>query len=205
LGIIVCVIIYPAFYLAILIAEVCVTELGTEKVNELLFNLVPGSHLMKELESLDNDNFGHYGPYLMWIFSLLLPFVLTTIIATVCAGIQIHAILKPSTIAPTTQRDRQMTITIVMLTVVCLVCNLPYTFFIFFWTDTQNGNIAMYILSTILPFLNAGLNPAILLVRGAALRQFVRASVESVCGLRARVQNGENVVTRNSTVLEDTV
>lgn len=94
-----------------------------------------------------------------------------------------------------------MTVTIIMLTIVCLVCNISYTASVFRLilkglpgTLTQIMFIG-YSLGTILPFLNAILNPLILLLRGAALRAFVVRIVRKVC-------NRRNVPTREDTELE---
>ena len=58
---------------------------------------------------------------------IAIPFVLTAIIAPVCAVFQIYSLLISPVISPTTVKERRMTVTIIILKVVCLVCNVPYT------------------------------------------------------------------------------
>ena len=138
-------------------------------------------------------------PYSFLIIFLVLPLVVPSVVCL--AVIQICTILKPSIISPPTTRERSMTVTIIMLTIVCLVCNISYTASVFRLilkglpgTLTQIMFIG-YSLGTILPFLNAILNPLILLLRGAALRAFVVRIVRKVC-------NRRNVPTREDTELE---
>ena len=124
---------------------------------------------------------------------LVIPLILPAIICLVCAVIQTYSILKPSIISPPSIREQRMTITIVMLTLVCLICNIPYTVLLFYWSyigfiDTIDFEITLtlaYLLHTLLPFIQAILNPAILLTRGAALRAYV---VTCVRGLFSIVQ-----------------
>ena len=110
------------------------------------------------------------------VLVMVIPLFLPTILALVSALIQIYSLLKPSIISPPSVRERSMTVTIIMLTMLCLVCNIPYTvfFFLYIWgMDFYSYRLShLYILSTVLPFIQALLNPVILISRGAALRQF---------------------------------
>ena len=132
------------------------------------------------------------------VLYLTIPLVLPAIVCLVCAVIQIYSILKPSVISPPSNRERRMTMTIVMLTLVCLICNLPYPGVLLYHIvreylhyyiydndlndrDYYRSKIQFvglsYLLHTLLPFIQAILNPAILLMRGAALRTFVVSTV----------------------------
>ena len=109
------------------------------------------------------------------IVFMVIPLFLPTILALVSAVIQIYSILKPSIISSPSVRERNMTVTIIMLTMLCLVCNIPYTMFIvlfFFDIISSYQPSHLYTMSTVLPFIQALLNPVILISRGAALRQF---------------------------------
>ena len=73
-----------------------------------------------------------------------------------------------------------MTITILMLTAWTLVCNLPYTLHKIHMYIPVEGNIAldlslpwMYAVGTILQFVNAAVNPLILIMRCKNLRVFL--------------------------------
>ena len=109
------------------------------------------------------------------ILFMAIPLFLPTILALVSAVIQIYSILKPSIISPPSVRERSMTVTIIMLTMLCLVCNIPYTMFFFFYICKIISSFHLshlYIMSTVLPFIQALLNPVILISRGAAVRKF---------------------------------
>ena len=122
------------------------------------------------------------------IIMMIIPLILPTIIVIICAALQIFSILKPSTFSPTTRRERSMTITIILLTMVCMICNLPYTVFLLYEcaVNFEVGGLSykmlplvFYSLCTLLPFMQALLNPAILLIRGAALRTFVLETIST--------------------------
>ena len=109
------------------------------------------------------------------ILVMVIPLFLPTILALVSAVIQIYSILKPSIISSPSVRERSMTVTIIMLTMLCLVCNIPYTmiFVLLSYDLISYYHIShLYIMSTVLPFIQALLNPVILISRGAAVRKF---------------------------------
>ena len=125
---------------------------------------------------------------LFMIIMMIIPLLLPTIIVIICAALQIFSILKPSTFSPTTHRERSMTITIILLTMVCMICNLPYTVFLLYEcaVNFEVGGLSykmlplvFYSLCTLLPFMQALLNPTILLIRGAALRTFVLETIST--------------------------
>ena len=111
------------------------------------------------------------------ILFMVIPLFLPTMLALVSAVIQIYSILKPSIISSPSVRERSMTVTIIMVTMLCLFCNIPYTMFIVLLfldiSTSYNYRLShLYTMSTVLPFIQALLNPVILISRGAALRQF---------------------------------
>ena len=125
---------------------------------------------------------------LFMIIMMIIPLILPTIIVIICAALQIFSILKPSILSPTTHRERSMTITIILLTLVCMICNLPYTVFLLYEcaVNFEVGGLSykmlplvFYSLCTLLPFMQALLNPTILLIRGAALRTFVLETIST--------------------------
>ena len=125
---------------------------------------------------------------LFMIIMMIIPLILPTIIVIICAAFQIFSILKPSTFSPTTHRERSMTITIILLTMVCMICNLPYTVFLLYEcaVNFEVGGLSykmlplvFYSLCTLLPLMQALLNPTILLIRGAALRTFVLETIST--------------------------
>ena len=144
---------------------------------------------------------------LFMIIMMIIPLILPTIIVIICAALQIFSILKPSTFSPTTHRERSMTITIILLTMVCMICNLPYTVFLLYEcaVNFEVGGLSykmlplvFYSLCTLLPLMQALLNPTILLIRGAALRTFVLETISTPFSRRNADGDGiEMQVVRN--------
>ena len=169
--IITCVILYPIMWVIILVID---EHLYVPLMGMDMFIATPGVWIAYYLA-------GEVGGMLLLatflVLFMILPLAIPTLTCFICAVLQIYTILKPSIISPSTIRERNMTVTIIMLTTVCLVCNISYTGSLFSLTQTI-GNLTQfmyicYTLGTLLPFLNAMLNPVILLLRGAALRRFV--------------------------------
>ena len=132
-----------------------------------------------------------YATYAVVTIFMAIPFVLPAITALVCAVLQINSLLKPSIISLTTIKEKRMTVTIIMLTVACLVCNIPGSVLGFYLLikleDGRRLGLPLsqllcicYSLCTLLPFINAILNPMILVLRGAVLREFVVDTVQFV-------------------------
>ena len=143
-----------------------------------LFEIFPGIGILAKIMPSATD----YQKELDLIF-FGIPLILPVIISLICAVVQIHSILKPSVISPPSNRERRMTMTIIMLTLVCLICNIPITLYLFYQFYFYRGDydyhmgranlIFCYVLHTLSPFIQAILNPTILLQRGEALRTFV--------------------------------
>jgi len=212
--ILVCAILYPLLWIATLIADIKLDTTADQsdldkRVNdgltidvvEVLFLMKPGDNLMNvatqsytrcDLNDPAVDpgwsmcNHSSRKPLFLIIF-MVIPLILPAIISLVCAVLQILSILKPKAVAPVTARERSMTVTILLLTLICLVCNIPYTVFLFIYSfneDILTGyfsdtslSVLSYSMCTMLPFIQALLNPATLLLRGAALRDFVSKTV----------------------------
>ena len=122
------------------------------------------------------------------------PFMLPIIIMITCASIQIGWLLKNIIVtdASTQSQQKSMTVTILLITVVCLICNLAYLMFwyLFHITDLAKElsyisfGIIVYACSTTLPFLNAAINPLILVARGSGLREYLRSYADyRICTL----------------------
>ena len=164
--VIVIAILYPILWVTACIIDVVEANnswYNGTSITGMIFEVLPGNPWSISFE-------------LTVVLVMVIPLFLPTILALVSALIQIYSLLKPSIISPPSVRERSMTVTIIMLTMLCLVCNIPYTvfFFLYIWgMDFYSYRLShLYILSTVLPFIQALLNPVILISRGAALRQF---------------------------------
>ena len=175
----------PVFWAVLSIWEFIACKEGGAKGWPIIFFLIiqnPGFDL------IHSDSFGwlkEYANYIDNIVSMWLPFVLPCIILLVCATIQSYTLLmykKPTEVKERKRlsREKSMTITILMLTAWTLVCNLPYTLHKIHMYIPVEGNIAldlslpwMYAVGTILQFVNAAVNPLILIMRCKNLRVFL--------------------------------
>ena len=128
----------------------------------------------------------------MFLF-LGLPFVLPSCIVVVCMAIQIRTILKQRPDRTSnTQTQRQITITIFALTVLFFFCNTIYLAYpIHFCLDADTDSsirlnedrrrrifMMAHITGVVCPFINAALNPVILVVRGQALSGFLKRKLQ---------------------------
>ena len=171
---------YPAFWVVIMILEILVFS---DHNRNYVYNIAMTNLILAVL-----PGYGLGGGAFSFIVCMVIPLLVPTIISLVSAVIQIYSILKPSIISPPSVRERSMTVTIIMLTMLCLVCNIPYTLLLFSYSSGNTGNgiswkmkiLCFYSLCTVLPFIQALLNPVILISRGAALRQFVLKVVKGL-------------------------
>ena len=170
-------------------------------------------YFTSEYDDMNSELYGKMYQGLFITF-IAIPLVIPTTVCIICAVIQIYSILKPSTISPPSIRERRMTVTIIMLTLVCLVCNVPYTgSYIYILLNTNMGeglSIQIigfsYIFNTLLPFIQAILNPTILLMRGAALRSFVVTNFRRLFNRRLSENSNETemvVITNGANIGAD--
>eukprot|EP00116_Pleurobrachia_bachei_P006216 sb/3466478/ len=114
--------------------------------------------------------------------NILIPFVLPSIVALICLGVQSWTLVKSrrAVRAHGTDNQREITKTIVLLTLLFFICNT--TFAVSFYVDTFTFFVTclpphlrlilgVFFTGT-LSILNAAINPVILVVRGTKLREF---------------------------------
>ena len=129
---------------------------------------------------------------------IAVPFVLPSIVTMICMSIQIRAVLKPSpTQCSNSDKQKEITKTIIMLTVLFFFCNTVYIFYPVLYykryikpdglnTETALGLTQVeqlrlqYCLGVLCPYINAAFNPAILIYRGKELRGSVKNKVKEV-------------------------
>ena len=200
-------ILYPVLWVVIIIID---SLLEPHSIPNCIFAVFPGWNLIFAFGDL-NVYYDYYYVLSVILF-MFIPLFLPATIALVSAVIQIHSILKPSIISPSTIKERHMTVTIIILTMLCLVCNIPYTVLLVYiqFSDALTTNLTWfnllalyYSLCTLLPFIQALLNPVFLISRGAALRQFVlevvrgpfkRRNTRDVAVTEIEVMNNETQV-----------
>ena len=128
------------------------------------------------------------------VFILLgISYKLPLIIMMVCTIIQSYTLLKPTVIHQNiTPQQKHVTLTIFIMAVVCIICNMSYLISGLIDTSAElienMSNppdvhyLIVYTVVTILPFLNSTLNPVILITRGNELRQYVRTFGRHIIG-----------------------
>ena len=129
------------------------------------------------------------------VVSILIPFVLPSLISVLCCSLQAGKLLSSRRVPLSAnnrvnqQNQREITRTILMLTTAFFICNTTFfttTLALIFgledWEREYDNRImtVMYGSSTLLPFLNTLVNPVIFVYRGAALRQFVCSKISSL-------------------------
>ena len=115
------------------------------------------------------------------------PFIVAVIIAVVCLGINWRRLsrnqkhLSESKSGPG-DTEREITITIAMLTAVFFICNTVYAVFltlytILHWDYAGNQTVLQlsYVTSTIFPFVSSALNSVILIWRSKNLRESLKS------------------------------
>lgn len=127
-----------------------------------------------------------------FIYPLLgfaLPFAVPSIICAVCCVVQSVVLFRKGNVGDGNHgnevRQKNITITILQLTIICFICNTINSIAMFIivmnvFDDTgidTNVLYCLYITGTMLPFLNSSVNPMILIIRGQELREHVKSKL----------------------------
>lgn len=182
------VIVYPLIWLVAVVWDVVLNmneeEKGDKSFKTMTFYmLVPVplykiSHIIKDYCVILADTL-----VILFTFSTV---ALPAIIILVCGIIQIIYLLRKGSgaanndnLRETTQR--KMTVTIVILTILCFLCNVPFACMAIRGVLSKgrpplsiNVCYYSYVISTLLPFINSALNPITMLIRGSAPKESIR-------------------------------
>ena len=105
------------------------------------------------------------------IFTVV-PFLVPVLIVSVTCVIQVIALYRPAH-SPTSNEQRHATVTVFLMSVLFIGCNSAYTIYIFllkFKVIWDPQIMTMAVLGTVLPILNAALNPVIIISRCSGMR-----------------------------------
>ena len=177
-------VIYPFLWVCISVADIIIMlRVGGWVFVYLEFNVpIPGECVMTgDCNATQNTV----------VFVLLgIPFIIPVILMGICAIIQIYTLLKQPTVTNTgkASKQRNMTVTIALMTITCILCNIVYIILwvLVYYTDlflalpNRWSIIIPYIASTTLPFINSSINPLILIIRGSEIREYVMRYVRYV-------------------------
>ena len=126
-----------------------------------------------------------------------LPYLLPSLFVVFCMLLQLKTILKrrPDKTS-NTETQRKITITILMLTAVFFVCNTVYVIYPISYCTRKRSMIGFakttdeyrkdfmirHVTGVVCPFLNAAVNPVILIARGEALSKFLKRKLLNFSG-----------------------
>ena len=115
--------------------------------------------------------------------------VLPAFIATVCSLLQIFSILKPSEITVDKSKEKKMTMTILMLTTTCLLCNVPFTCFMFHTALVKVEPTLFliqlaYVLGTLMPFINSAGISIVHISQAVEFPQFLEPTIINIMVFR---------------------
>ena len=116
------------------------------------------------------------------ILLLVVPFLLPVLITMVTCILQVLSLHSPDMV--TNNNQRHVTITIILMSALFVICNSAFSIFIllFIFTDMTGDNFVVYTVTfgTVLPILNAALNPVIIISRSKGLREGFTARVRRI-------------------------
>ena len=189
---------YAIFWVVVMSVDAYLMSETSDTIPSIILAF-PGASIVSEMKP-------RYRTLITGAMFLAVPLVLPLLFGCMCAAIQIYSILTLSGISPKTPREQRMTTTIIVLSRLSLLCNGPYTilFLLRQYTDVTNHLSKtsyyqlFYGLCILLPFIQAMLNPVILLIRGSAIRSYVRNSVKSALTRRSTVELEENPINQDN-------
>ena len=128
---------------------------------------------------------GHFEEHLkifvqiLFVLLVVLPFVIPVILIIITCIIQVVSVNRPSQF-PANSNQRHVTITVIMMSTLFVICNSGlYGFFFSIIGHSSNYGhfevsnyyfIAVTICSTVLPMINASINPVIIISRSGELK-----------------------------------
>ena len=136
------------------------------------------------LESWESPSDGTYKAfYLLTILPDLIAFLIPVIIVIVTCIIQIKS-LRSSSQFPTSSNQRHVTITVLLMSTLFVLCNTPLAGYMAVCTISEitpnplpifnlyatSYNFITVLTATVLPILNAALNPVIIITRSSGMR-----------------------------------
>ena len=194
--VVICIVLYPLLWLSIGVAELIIQVRNNdlESIYFLYLHPLPGLNVI-----LGDYHILGTPAFVTVLILITIPFLVPTIIMIVCAIIQSVSLLTKSFVINTDNvsinnsrasvslgnhgnvtKQRNMTVTIFLITALCIVCNTGYIIYIIVFRTLPLNSLTVdmyfiitYTMSTTLPFINASLNPIIFLTRGSALRQHI--------------------------------
>ena len=115
------------------------------------------------------------------VLLLVLSYALPLLLMVICTVIQAVILNTKYMASSKLPQQKQMTITILILTTVALFCGLPYTLYAATrWESSLNFSTNLtisFFLGFFFPLLNSFLNPLILIVRGKQIRGYLGRSM----------------------------
>ena len=152
---------------------------GTSIWHRVRFNLVFNMSGRRVLLYLGRKTCQVFSHAVIWTFCVILPFVIPALISLLAMLVQIYFMSTSGGAANRKSKtNRKITVTILLLTSVYVLVNTLYfittIIFLYLVQDmTPTMSLALFITSTVLPYLNALVNPIIMVSRGRRIRDHV--------------------------------
>ena len=152
---------------------------GTSIWHRVRFNLVFNMSGRRVLLYLGRKTCQVFSHAAIWTFCVIIPFVIPALISLLAMLVQIYFMSTSGGAANRKSKtNRKITVTILLLTSVYVLVNTLYfittIIFLYLVQDmTPTMSLALFITSTVLPYLNALVNPIIMVSRGRRIRDHV--------------------------------
>lgn len=152
------------------------------------YGLLALFHSKKLLHSFIVENHKVIFPFLIWV----IPCVIPSVICLVASSVQIYSLHRRKRLRKTDDTHTKVTITILLLTAAFFLCNTVSFGYVFAmaYSELQGAHVflSLYVVTSMVPFINIIVNPIILISRGHRFRGFF---VRFVKGKRS---NGEELL-----------
>jgi hypothetical protein len=136
---------------------------------------------------------------------LVVPYLLPVLITLVTSILQVISLHSPNLV--TSNNQRHVTITIVLMSALFVVCNSAFSVFIliyYYRNASQSGDLFVVFtmtFGTVLPILNAALNPVIIISRSKGLREGFLARVRRI--VKRKVEDCDRTRVRMSVLVNE--
>ena len=186
----VCILCYIGIWISVFLVELVLFSTQNSQSSVDFFKQTfyePG--LLKSIQHESTGKALQSRDMFIWaLFLTIIPITLPAVIAVVLTGFQVFYLVRTDGQSATeksgARKNRQVEITIIMITLLFFVCSSFVLLQPIYWADRINSPIEkldardqyllFYIFGYVPMFVNAALNPAILILRGENLRRYFK-------------------------------
>ena len=197
----ICILCYTGIWISVFLVElVLFSTQNSHSSVDFFKNTFYEPGLLKSIQHESTGKTLQSSNLFIWaLFLTVIPITLPAVIAVVLTGFQVFYLVRTDGQSATeksgARKNRQVEITIIMITLLFSVCSSFVLLQPIYWADRINSPIEkldardqyllFYIFGYVPMFVNAALNPAILILRGENLRRYFK----SLLGTRDQTQS----------------